>query len=412
MHRYPLAHVANGALVRDFAAVVAKDRGVTAELLAYLGEIDARKLYLPAAYPSMFAYCVGEFHLSEDATAKRLRVARVARRCPGVLDALAEGRVHLGGLLLLAPHLTPESEAELLAAATHKTKAEIEQLLAERFPRLDVPATLQAMPAQTTESAKDLPAPGPVRDWPASQHHEAQPHPRITPLSAQSFALQCTLNQEQHEQLRYIQALLGHQVQAGDIPAVLGRAFTALIAQLEKRKFAATTRPRSSVRHATPHSRHVPAHVRRAAWMRDGGRCTFVSESGRRCEARTRLEFDHVTEFARGGEATLAEIRLRCSGHNQYQAEQTFGAGFMREKRDAARAAAKARAAARPQAVMQPTSEADENDVTPWLRALGLRADEARWAAEWCAEMPDASLEERLRVALRAFGRRRRACTA
>jgi hypothetical protein len=136
-----------------------------------------------------------------------------------------------------------------------------------------------------------------------------------------------------------------------------------------------------------------------------------VSESGHRCGARSRLEFDHVTEFARGGEATVAGIRLRCRGHNQYEAERTFGAGFMREKRDAAQSAAKQRAAARPRAVT-PTFETDEKDVTPWLRALGLRADEARWAAEWCAEMPDASLEERLRVALRAFGRRRRACTA
>src|SRR5690349_23038847 len=141
MKSYSLADVPDAILIRDGRAAFAAVSTRTADALAYLGEIDARKLYLPAAYPSMFAYCVGEFHLSEDATAKRLRVARAARRCPGVLDALAEGRVHLGGLLLLAPHLTLESEAELIAAATHKTKAEIERLLAERFPRLDVPAT-------------------------------------------------------------------------------------------------------------------------------------------------------------------------------------------------------------------------------------------------------------------------------
>jgi hypothetical protein len=271
MHRYSLTLVPDHVLIHDLSTGTAGDCARIADRLAQLSEVDARKLYLPAGFPSMLTYCVGQLHMSEDASAKRLRVARVARRCPEVLDALAEGRVHLGGLLLLAPHLTSENVAELLAAATHKSKADIERILAERFPRLDVPATLEATPAQTTESAKDLPAPGPVKDWPAAQRHEAQPHPRITPLSSQSFALQCTLNREQHEQLRYIQALLGHQVPASDIPAVLGRAFTALIAQLEKQKFAATTRPRSSVRRATPHSRYVPAHVRRAVWMRDGG---------------------------------------------------------------------------------------------------------------------------------------------
>jgi len=80
--------------------------------------------------------------------------------------------------------------------------------------------------------------------------------------------------------------------------------------------------------------------VKRAVWVRDGGQCTFVSDKGHRCEARSSLEWDHIQEFARGGEATVEGIRLRCRAHNQYTAEQTFGAGFMQAKRDQARARA------------------------------------------------------------------------
>jgi len=32
-------------------------------------------------------------------------------------------------------------------------------------------------------------------------------------------------------------------------------------------------------------------HVRRAVWKRDGGRCAFVSEDGKRCDERSMLEF-------------------------------------------------------------------------------------------------------------------------
>jgi hypothetical protein len=39
-------------------------------------------------------------------------------------------------------------------------------------------------------------------------------------------------------------------------------------------------------------------------------------------------------------------------------------------------------------------------DVIPWLRALGFRADEARAAAARCGAIPDAPLEERVRLAL------------
>src|SRR5262245_6582671 len=71
MATYSLTHLSDGALLRDMAALVAQDRTTTAALLAHLAEVDARKLYLPAAYPSMFAYCVGELRLSEEAAFKR-----------------------------------------------------------------------------------------------------------------------------------------------------------------------------------------------------------------------------------------------------------------------------------------------------------------------------------------------------
>src|SRR5439155_17570880 len=98
---------------------------------------------------------------------------------------------------------------------------------------------------------------------------------------------------------------------------------------------ARAMRPRPSKR-PSDNPRQIPAHVKRAVWERDHGQCTFVSEAGRRCPARTRLEFDHVVEVARGGRASVAGIRLRCRAHNQYGAERTFGAEFMRHKREAA----------------------------------------------------------------------------
>src|SRR5437867_1040347 len=77
------------------------------------------------------------------------------------------------------------------------------------------------------------------------------------------------------------------------------RALDLLIATVEQSKFAATTRPRKK-RRPTASKRHIPAAVKRAVWERDQGRCSFVSESGQRCPSRTRVEFDHVDEVARG----------------------------------------------------------------------------------------------------------------
>jgi 5-methylcytosine-specific restriction endonuclease McrA len=163
----------------------------------------------------------------------------------------------------------------------------------------------------------------------------AAPRPRVAPSSPGRFTLQLTMGQVTHDLLRYAQSLLGHSVPSGDVEAVLQRALREMVERLEKQKFAAAVRP-GPQRGGTA-TRYIPAEVQRAVWKRDNGRCTFVSENGRRCEERTRVEFDHVHPVARGGESTTENLRLRCRAHNQFGAECTFGAEFMRAKRQQAR---------------------------------------------------------------------------
>jgi 5-methylcytosine-specific restriction endonuclease McrA len=251
------------------------------------------------------------------------------------------------------------------------------------------------------------------------------PFPKVMPLAPGRYGLQLTIDQGTRDKLQYARELLGHQVSSGDLAQVLDRALDALISQLEKQKFAATSRPRQR-RRPTSSRRHMPAHVKRAVRERDGGQCTFVSKAGRRCPARTRLEFDHVQEVARGGRATVEGIRLRCRAHNQYAAERTFGIEFMRHKRTAARSAAarrqaEARGATEAQAeARSAAAQMAADEVIPALRALGFNTKESHRAAEYCAAtsceaIPRASLEDRVKLALSylcpRFGRLGRAST-
>src|SRR5438046_10288721 len=105
--RKSLSHLSDHDLLQSTVALLARDRDITAELLAHIAEIDARKLYLPAAYPSMRLYCVQEFGMSEDAAQRRIHAARAARKFPVLFDAVADGRLHLPGVNLLAPYLPP-----------------------------------------------------------------------------------------------------------------------------------------------------------------------------------------------------------------------------------------------------------------------------------------------------------------
>jgi len=244
MSNYSLTHLSDGALLHGLKEQVAHDCVTTALMLAHIAEVDARKLYLPAAYPSMTAYCTGELHFSEDAAGKRLHAARAAREFPAIFAAVAEGRLHLSAVVMLAARLAPENVDELIASATHRSKSGIAQLLAERFPRADVPARISAL----SPGNLDEHAPGRVAAASSPPGH-VEPS-KVTPLAPERYALQCTIGQSTHEKLAYARALLAHQVAPGDLPTVVDRALEALIEQLEKQKFGKTSRPRAGRRGA------------------------------------------------------------------------------------------------------------------------------------------------------------------
>src|SRR5690242_20665307 len=134
MDCYALSHVTDEELLADLAALVATDRRTTAALLAHLAEVDARELYLPAACSSMHVYCVRVLHLAEEVAFKRIRAARAARRYPQIFDAIADGGLNVTGVVLLAPHLTDANVNAVLTAAAHRSKAELEMLVARLAP--------------------------------------------------------------------------------------------------------------------------------------------------------------------------------------------------------------------------------------------------------------------------------------
>src|SRR5689334_11298655 len=140
--------LSDGELIATLKALVVEERRLSATMLEHLGEVDARKLYLPAACASMHVYCVRVLGMAEEVALKRIRAARAARRFPGVLEAAAEGRLCLSAIVWIAPHLTEENAAELVAECAGKSKAEIEQVLARRAPKPDVRPRLEREPEQ------------------------------------------------------------------------------------------------------------------------------------------------------------------------------------------------------------------------------------------------------------------------
>jgi hypothetical protein len=152
------------------------------------------------------------------------------------------------------------------------------------------------------------------------------PRPVVRPIAAERYEVRFTANAATREKLRRAQDLLGHAVPTGDLAEIIDRALTLLVADLERKKFAATRRSGKS-RGQSEDSRNIPAEVQRAVSARDQGRCAFIARNGHRCGERRFLEFHHVIPYAAGGKPTVDNIQLRCRAHNRYEATLFYGPG-------------------------------------------------------------------------------------
>ncbi len=289
-----VAQLSNQELLARVTQLAEREREATASLIAHLAELDARRLYLAEGYSSLFTYCTQVLYLSEHAAYGRIEAARAARRFPVVLQMLGEGSVTLTTVGLLASHLTPENHRDLLEMARHQSKRQVEELVARLRPQPPVPSAIRRLPTASQTSASPMALQGAAASPQPTGHEQGvtpvgppplaiTPPPArpavVAPLAPERYRVQFTASAETYEKLRLAQALLRHQIPDGELGAIVDRALTALLADLAKTKFAATARPRGS-RGTAPGSRHIPAEVRRAVWLRDGGRCAFVGGEG------------------------------------------------------------------------------------------------------------------------------------
>jgi hypothetical protein len=358
------SHLSDAALVAEVGRLAQIERERTVELIASLEEFDRRRLFVPAGYRSMFTYCTQQLLLAEGAAYVRIQAARLTRRFPIILEKLECGSITLTAIGLLGPHLTEANHVSLIEEAHHKTKTEVECIVARLRPKPDVPTVIRKVPqARVEESLTVAPptheaSPAPLLTSPPA------PKPVIAPLTPERFKLQITMDRETHDTLREIQDLIRHSVPTGDAAIIVARALTLLREQLLRQKVAKVRRPRgrkmkigpgtepigganasgaanvarceSGSRSAAiamlppfelsdpPRSRGIDADVRREVWQRDGGQCAFVGTDGR-CRERAFLEFHHVDPFAAGGASDATNIELRCRVHNSYEAALYFG---------------------------------------------------------------------------------------
>jgi hypothetical protein len=299
--------VDDASLLRDLKSLVGRSNALTAHVLAHLAEVDARGAYREVACASLYKYCIYELRMSEDEAQRRVQAARAVRHFPILLDMLADASIHLTGILLLAPHLTAENHADVLARARFRTKREIQRLVAEIAPRPDVAPTIEPLGlcgaiggsptplsiakrlapsgvsqlqrkdfrnsprtpswaeftaalagavrqlapsndragAPTAPDSEPAPIPTPAPPGATLRPQREGPFPAVEPLSPGRYRVELTVDQRYVDLLEGARDLLAHQIPDRDLTRVHERAMEALVKALRKSRHAATERPRN-----------------------------------------------------------------------------------------------------------------------------------------------------------------------
>jgi hypothetical protein len=474
-----LTHLTNDELIAGTRRLVGASNQIFAMLLAHLAEVEARGIHRERACSSLYTYCIYELRFSEDAAFRRVSAARLVKRFPALYDAVASGELHLTGLLMLGPHLTPENHVEVLGRAKHRTKKELGKLVRALDPLPDLPAGIEPLGPALARPATGAPAWSdfmeslcpPVRelapddaprDWVgdvleganarapwgndgqvaarsaddrrlaaesvhdgqavaesdhdgqavAESDHDGQAESALersgltavtggaapfgpAPLGPapfgpalarsgvtavtgpQRYGVQFSVQEEYVQLVERARALLSHAHSKSSLEEIHLRAMRLLVDDLEKRRFAKTTRPRrpveagaapasetrdstesaksseprepaesddssepdeSSERRGAPRrGRHVPAATMRIVYERDEARCSYVDVMGQRCRETHRLDLHHLEPFARGGTHSPENVTLRCRAHNALAAEQDFGRACVQDAKAARR---------------------------------------------------------------------------
>ncbi len=366
-------------LTARLADLLRNERAALAEFLVVLADFDRRRLWAELGHASLFYFLHRELGLSKGPAFYRKTAAELIQRYPEIVEPLRDGRICLTSIVEVAKVITPENRAEVLPRFFALSKREAREVSAALLPACAPPlrevVTVVRAPASAASPPRPPAAPlagALISDAPrlalvarpavlpeeparANRHvpdvactprgQAQRPALEIDPLTADLRRLHVTVSRRLLDKLDAARAALSHSHPGASADEILEAGLDLLLDRAAKRR-GLVQRPRKSMpapeapepgpaNAATdrgrrdPKARYIPADVRRAVWLRDGGRCQFPLASGGVCGSTHRLEIDHIRPVALGGESTVEGCRLLCKPHNDLAAREAFGDAWM-----------------------------------------------------------------------------------
>ncbi len=154
------------------------------------------------------------------------------------------------------------------------------------------------------------------------------PRTHVEPLTADLNRIHVTVSRSFLKKLAAARDALSHSHPGATDEEILAAGLDLLLERAAKRR-GLVEKPRKTPPPAAPGSDAVPAHVSRAVWTRDEGKCQWKLDSGGICGSTYQVQLDHIIPRALGGPSTVDNLRCACRVHNVRAAREVYGDELM-----------------------------------------------------------------------------------
>ena len=300
-----LKDISDSNLLENVKSLKKVEDKTLADLILFLSEVDARKLYRDIGFSSLYSYCIEGLGYSGASAYRRIQAARAFKDNPEIYELLKDGKLSLCAIAEISKVMTADNKTELLELSQGKPKAEVQKLTLKYQPPV-APLKKEKVIAKRVIVDNQDPL------FSTASTSESKVETRFT------FAAE--VDQEFMDLLQEAKEIVGHMPSVEVIKRSLKefvsrRRAAPRIAKNSEPKSVAT-KPEQAIQteseqlekteiapnepkaaKACPRSRYIPTAVAYRVRQRDQHQCTFTSPDGRRCSERCGLQIDHIEPF-------------------------------------------------------------------------------------------------------------------
>ena len=301
------------------------EKSATLILLEHLAEVDHRRLFAIWSCSSLWEYCHKILNYSEAQAYERASATRLMVKVPEVKKELEAGNLSLTTTAKLASHVAREKCAPaetllLLKSVTGKSKRKVEEVLAGESTSPARPDQVRVVTQELTRITMDVDS-----DFLELMNRvqELSGHPGSKPQDLFKIML------KEYAKRREVKARAAVHNTPSLRPAEVCRESKAANTQMndlnlqnEMKGAEGSTTGAQTISRSRCTSKEVKTKIR----IRSGDQCEYINpKTGRRCECRTQLQYDHIQPFAQNGANTFENIRHLCAAHNRLAAILSYG---------------------------------------------------------------------------------------